>query len=84
MRIHGTRLPICEKNVGQAKFAFNALQVKSMPDMLKLCPVHWQGFSRAAGCLVAAELIARCGFSTSIDISFERVSLVSNLEYWPN
>ena len=51
MRIHGTRLPICEKNVGQAKFAFNALQVKSMPDMLKLRPVHWQGFSRVAGFL---------------------------------
>ena len=35
MRIYGTRLPICEKNVGQAKYAFNALQVKFMPDMLK-------------------------------------------------
>lgn len=35
MRTYGTRLPICEKNVGQAKYAFNALQVKFMPDMLK-------------------------------------------------
>jgi hypothetical protein len=35
MRIHGTRLPICEKNVGQAKYAFNSLQVKFMPDALK-------------------------------------------------
>jgi hypothetical protein len=35
LRTHGTRLPICEKNVGQAKFAFNSLQVKFMPDALK-------------------------------------------------
>ena len=35
IRLHGTRLPICEKNVGQAKYAFNALQVKFMPDALK-------------------------------------------------
>lgn len=35
MRIHGTRLPICEKNVGQAKYAFNSLQVQFMPDKLK-------------------------------------------------
>ncbi|GAX20873.1 inositol polyphosphate-4-phosphatase [Fistulifera solaris] len=35
MRIHGTRLPICEKNVGQAKYAFNSLQVQFMPDRLK-------------------------------------------------
>ena len=35
MRIYGTRLPICEKNVGQAKYAFNSLQVKFMPDALK-------------------------------------------------
>jgi hypothetical protein len=35
LRIHGTRLPICEKNVGQSKYAFNALQVKFMPDALK-------------------------------------------------
>ena len=35
IRTHGTRLPICEKNVGQAKFAFNSLQVKFMPEKLK-------------------------------------------------
>lgn len=35
MRIHGTRLPICEKNVGEAKYAFNSLQVQFMPDKLK-------------------------------------------------
>jgi hypothetical protein len=44
MRIHGTRLPICEKNVGQAKYAFNALQVKFMPDMLKPPPNTLAGF----------------------------------------
>lgn len=35
MRIYGTRLPICEKNVGQAKYAFNSLQVQFMPDRLR-------------------------------------------------
>ena len=35
MRLYGTRLPICEKNVGQAKYAFNTLQVRFMPEMLK-------------------------------------------------
>jgi hypothetical protein len=35
MRTHGTRLPICEKNVGQALYAFNSLQVKFMPESLK-------------------------------------------------
>lgn len=35
IRLYGTRLPICEKNVGQAKYAFNSLQVKFMPDALK-------------------------------------------------
>eukprot|EP00980_Cylindrotheca_fusiformis_P017657 scaffold5529_cov117-Cylindrotheca_fusiformis.AAC.34 len=29
MRIYGVRLPICEKNVGQAKYAFNALQASN-------------------------------------------------------
>jgi hypothetical protein len=35
IRLYGTRLPICEKNVGQSKYAFNSLQVKFMPDALK-------------------------------------------------
>jgi len=35
IRTYGTRLPICEKNVGQAVYAFNALQVKFMPEALK-------------------------------------------------
>eukprot|EP00957_Ditylum_brightwellii_P019370 1461105-Ditylum_brightwellii.AAC.1 len=38
MRIHGTRLPICDKNVGQSKYAFNLLQSKFMPDALKPPP----------------------------------------------
>jgi len=35
LRLHGTRLPICEKNVGQCLYAFNSLQVKFMPEALK-------------------------------------------------
>lgn len=35
LRTYGTRLPVCEKNVGQAKYAFNSLQVKFMPEALK-------------------------------------------------
>lgn len=35
LRVYGTRLPICEKNVGQAKYAFNSLQVKFMPEKLR-------------------------------------------------
>jgi hypothetical protein len=35
IRLYGTRLPICEKNVGESKYAFNSLQVKFMPDELK-------------------------------------------------
>ena len=27
LRTYGTRLPICEKNVGQAKYAFNSVSV---------------------------------------------------------
>ena len=44
MRIYGTRLPICEKNVGQALYAFNALQSKFMPDALKPPPSTLAGF----------------------------------------
>ena len=44
MRIHGTRLPICEKNVGQSLFAFNSLQAKFMPDVLKPPPRTLAGF----------------------------------------
>jgi hypothetical protein len=44
MRIYGTRLPICEKNVGQAKYAFNSLQVQFMPDALKPPPNTLAGF----------------------------------------
>ena len=29
IRVHGTRLPICEKNVGQAKYAFNSVSFRS-------------------------------------------------------
>jgi hypothetical protein len=39
LRVYGTRLPVCEKNVGQAKYAFNTLQVRFMPEMLKP-PTH--------------------------------------------
>jgi hypothetical protein len=35
MRVYGTRLPICDKNVGQSLYAFNALQARFMPDVLK-------------------------------------------------
>lgn len=35
MRVYGTRLAICEKNVGAPKYAFNALQVKFLPPVLK-------------------------------------------------
>ena len=44
MRIYGTRLPICEKNVGQALYAFNSLQSKFMPDALKPPPSTLAGF----------------------------------------
>jgi len=46
MRIYGTRLPICEKNVGQALYAFNSLQAKFMPDILKPPPQTLAGFLR--------------------------------------
>lgn len=35
MRIHGTRLLICDKNVGRLKFAFNGLQLQFMPLLYK-------------------------------------------------
>lgn len=35
MRVRGTRLRVCEKNVGQPKYAFNSLQVKFMPETLR-------------------------------------------------
>jgi len=35
MRKHGNRIPICEKNAGEPKFAFNPLQRKFMPEMLR-------------------------------------------------
>jgi len=44
MRSYGTRLTICEKNVGQPKYAFNALQSKFMPEMLKPPPASTAGF----------------------------------------
>lgn len=44
MRIYGTRLPICEKNVGQSLYAFNALQARFMPDPLKPPPRTLAGF----------------------------------------
>lgn len=43
-RLYGTRLPICQKNVGQSKYAFNSLQVKFMPDALKPPPSALAGF----------------------------------------
>jgi len=44
LRLHGTRLPICEKNVGQSLYAFNSLQVKFMPEALKPPMVCLAGF----------------------------------------
>ncbi len=35
MRKYGTRIPVCEKNAGEPKFAFNPLQRKFMPEMLR-------------------------------------------------
>ncbi|KAL7455839.1 hypothetical protein ACHAWC_007361 [Mediolabrus comicus] len=42
MRIHGNRVPICEKNAGEAKYAFNPLQAQFMPAMLKPPPITTQ------------------------------------------
>lgn len=44
MRIHGTRVPICEKNAGESKYAFNPLQAKFMPEALKPPPIALAGF----------------------------------------
>lgn len=44
MRVYGTRLPICEKNVGQSLYAFNSLQARFMPDPLKPPPRALAGF----------------------------------------
>jgi len=38
LRRFGTRIMICEKNVGKATYAFNALQAKFMPEDLKPPP----------------------------------------------
>ena len=43
-RVYGTRLPICEKNVGVAKYAFNTLQVRFMPELLKPPTITLAGF----------------------------------------
>lgn len=55
MRIYGTRLPICEKNVGQAMYAFNSLQRKFMPEMLK------PPLSTLAGFLKGGKVFSREG-----------------------
>jgi len=44
MRVYGTRLPICDKNVGQSLYAFNSLQARFMPDVLKPPPRTLAGF----------------------------------------
>lgn len=44
MRVHGTRVPICEKNAGESKYAFNPLQAKFMPEALKPPPIALAGF----------------------------------------
>ena len=35
LRLHGTPLPLCEKNTGQALFAFTSRQVKALPPQLQ-------------------------------------------------
>ncbi len=44
MRVYGTRLPICDKNVGQSLYAFNSLQARFMPEALKPPPRALAGF----------------------------------------
>jgi hypothetical protein len=58
IRVYGTRLPICEKNVGQALYAFNSLQVKFMPDALK------PPMNTLAGFLKGGELFRGGGIET--------------------
>ena len=55
MRMYGTRLPVCEKNVGQPKYAFNALQVKFMPEKLK------PPLESLAGFLKGGSIFSRAG-----------------------
>ncbi len=38
MRLHGTRLLLCDKNTGRCKYAFNALQLQFMPALYKPPP----------------------------------------------
>jgi len=42
LRIYGNRVPICEKNAGEAMYAFNPLQAQFMPAMLKPPPITTQ------------------------------------------
>lgn len=35
LREHGVRLPVCKRNIGKAKFAFNKLQRGCLPDVYK-------------------------------------------------
>ena len=56
MRIYGTRLPICEKNVGQALYAFNSLQSKFMPDALKPPPSTLAGFLKGGRLLTGGGI----------------------------
>jgi len=59
MRTQGTRVAVCEKNVGQAKFAFNALQIKFMPEVLK-CPLDM-----CAGFLKGGRIFSKEGMIES-------------------
>jgi hypothetical protein len=34
MRQFGTRISLCEKNIGEARYAFNSLQARFMPELL--------------------------------------------------
>jgi hypothetical protein len=56
MRVYGTRLPICDKNVGQALYAFNSLQAKFMPDTLKPPPRALAGFLKGGRLLTGGGI----------------------------